>query len=203
MQLLGLAAEFVAVTCIGALSPGPLTLAVAGKGAEEGWCAGAKAAMGHVAVEFPLVILAGVGASALLAEGRATTLISVVGGAALLVFALLFVKNAADQLRGRRSVVRVGNITLGAAFSLLNPHFIAWWATAGLKVVADVVSYGGLALLALLYPLHAGIDAGWLALVAHASHRGAALNERVGPALSIIAALLMACYGVMFILEAL
>jgi len=204
VSLLELAAEFITVTCVGALSPGPLTLAVASRGAEEGWEAGAKAAVGHVAVELPLVILTGLGASALLADKRATTLLSLAGGAALLIFALLLLKSALNWAGGGRGIaVRVSSIALGAALSLLNPNFIAWWATAGLKVVVDVVSGGGLALLALLYPLHAGIDLWWLTLVAHASRKGVTLNEKVGPALTFIAALLMACYGVAFILGAL
>jgi len=199
-----LIAEIVAVTSSGALSPGPLTFAAVAGGARKGWRFGVLAATGHMAFELPLYMLLGLGAASIFSSPVLRAWASLIGGAALFAYAALLV---ASVLRGSQKSGGVGAATggflVGFLFTALNPFFIVWWATAGLKLVIDIWSAGGLAALAAAYPFHVWMDYAWLGGLALLAYKGRSLSERLLDAVQLVLAALLVYYGWVFIAEGL
>jgi threonine/homoserine/homoserine lactone efflux protein len=132
------AAEVVLVSASGVLSPGPLFLTNIIYGSKQGITAGIKIAYGHTMVELPLVIILALGLftfSYVFLNSENLKIISIVGGIAMIVFALTqiinFTKGKVDNERQYAGVSdKKGPILLGVIFSALNPFFIIWWLTA-------------------------------------------------------------------------
>jgi len=204
VDALSLVLEVTVLTAAGVLSPGPLTFATVAEGAKGGWRAGLRVALGHMAVELPLLVLLALGLAPLLESPSVGKLLSTVGGVALVLYALLTLK-AAISLRSQElpesSAEGRGALAAGVAFTLFNPHFLLWWATAGAKLVSDAVTaLGGVVLgLAALYAAHVWMDFAWLSVIAYMGSRGAKASPRV---LAVVLALLsvaMGYYGVSFL----
>lgn len=200
----GLLAEIVLITCSGALSPGPLSFAVVAGGMRRGWRFGVLAAAGHAAFEFPLFLGLALGAAGALSSPAAVRGISLLGGAALILFAFGMFREGWGLLRGGAGSAvfswRRGGFATGLAFTALNPYFAAWWASAGLKVILDVWACGGLAAVLLAYPLHVWVDFAWLGLLAFIASRGGALSSRVQAGLVFAFGAALLYYGVRFLL---
>lgn len=201
--MLELVAEVVLVTASGALSPGPLTLSAVALGMRRGWRAGFLEAAGHAAFEFPLVIALALGAAELSKSGTALGVVGLAGSAALLVFSALLAREALRSgANWQRALEPSGApILVGLTLTVLNPHFLVWWATVGLKLVVDVMLAGGLCLVALMYPAHVWLDFAWLSLVAHLSSKGRALGPRAQRALALSLSAVMALYAALFALD--
>ena len=91
MNPLEFAGEVILVSASGVLSPGPLFLTNIIYGSKQGVTAGIKIAFGHTIVEFPLVIALALGLftfSHVFANNENLKIISIVGGIAIVVFAL-------------------------------------------------------------------------------------------------------------------
>jgi threonine/homoserine/homoserine lactone efflux protein len=110
MDLLSFIAEVEAITVSGALSPGPLTVSAAGLGIKSGKRAGLLVSLGHMAFEFPLVLLISAGLS--IAQSF-KQLLSIIGGAFLLYFALtqIFGESQNRCLREKWECFRRGHLT--------------------------------------------------------------------------------------------
>jgi len=198
--------EVLLVTSSGALSPGPLTIAILREGARKGWKEGFDAALGHVIVEFPLTILLALGASMILSSDVCVIATGILGGSSLLILAALSLLDVLRSVRGVELECREWNmsgVTLGILLSALNPQFLAWWATVGLKIVVDIVAYGGLALLFALYLLHAWVDFTWLTLLAYMSYRGLRFSGRLRTLISALFTVILAYYGISFLANSL
>ena len=72
--------KVMVITSSGALSPGPLTVSIIRRGIDEGGRAGFLASLGHMAAEFPLVMLIGVGIVVFLMNDLAIFIVGIVGG---------------------------------------------------------------------------------------------------------------------------
>jgi threonine/homoserine/homoserine lactone efflux protein len=57
-------------------------------------------------------------------------------------------------------------VILGTIFSALNPFFLAWWLTVGLKLISDSISsFGVLSGTVSLFSFHIWMDYAWLTLI--------------------------------------
>jgi len=97
----------------------------------------------------------------------------------ILYFAYLLLRNAYRGVSIDTANTRVSTnpLVVGFVFTALNPHFLLWWLSIGMALVAQIQSLG-LASLAVIYPAHVWLDLAWLTLVAELSRRG---SQVIGP----------------------
>lgn len=200
------AAAVVAVSASGALAPGPLLAAGVAMGARGGLRAGLALAAGHAAVELPLVLALGAGVVPLAGSDGAGRIVSAVGAAGLFAFAAFHARQAIMRrgARGGTPAPPARNaLAMGAALSAANPFFWAWWASVGLKLVADSSSLLGPWGPPALFALHIPMDVAWLGAVAALAGRGSAiLGARGRLAMDIALVAMMAAIGAAFAAEA-
>jgi len=202
--MINLLIEVVLVTASGALSPGPLTFSTAMLGVRKGWKAGLFTALGHTIFEFPLVLVMTVGVVEITKSVWALDVIGVIGGVALLAFSVLTLVDLFNTIKGKETKtlkVFPNPLVTGLAFTALNPYFIIWWATVGLKLITDIVVVGGTLLVALLYPFHVWMDYAWLSLVAFLSSKGKSLGQRGQVIIMITLIVILVYYGVSFLVN--
>lgn len=62
---------------------------------------------------------------------------------------------------------------IGLLFTGLNPYFILWWFTIGLKLVSDAWALGlSWAGIAIMYMAHVWMDYAWLTATAYLAKKG-------------------------------
>ncbi|MEM4576225.1 MAG: LysE family transporter [Candidatus Nezhaarchaeales archaeon] len=171
-------AQVVIISASGALAPGPLTTLTATIGAKRGWKAGLLVALGHTAVELPLVILIALGVLAIFEDNFTSSLLALIGGSFLLFFGVLTLK---DSLRWHSSSVSINSkakksyenpILIGITLSALNPFFIIWWLGVGSPLVYEALRLWSFQGLALMYVSHVWLDFAWLPSVAYLASLG-------------------------------
>ena len=194
----------ILLTPSGALSPGPLTAAGVAAGLGLGPLGGALVALGHLAVELPYyLLLVRLMARVESALGRARSLLDIVAGGFMLVFALLLASTALSLLSGSPGVGAgriiaspVTAFVAGAVLTGANAYFLAWWVTVG-KPIVDSASSLGLPGALAVYAVHYSYDIGWLSLVAALG--GLAAGPRILAAVLAGLALVLGLYGARFL----
>lgn len=196
--------QAVVISLSGVMAPGPLTAAVLAAGTRSRH-AGARMALGHGVVEFPLMFLIMLGMGALFASQHVRIAIGLTGGAFLVFMGL-------QMLRGLRRTARTnvgkdisggqGPIWTGIILSAGNPYFLLWWATVGLALASQASRLGMLAF-GLFAILHWLCDLVWLEALSLATFKGSKLlgdrNQRIVLA---VCALALLVFGVTFIHDA-
>ena len=191
----------VGISLSGVLGPGPMTAATLAAGTRRAH-AGTLIALGHLVIEFPLLLLIMAGTGKLLEMPAAKTGIGLVGGAVLLLMGaqLLIGLCKADEafdLSGRRHPFWTGVI-----LTVANPLFLVWWATVGLKLAIEVRAWGLLAF-ALFAVLHWLCDLAWLEALSLTSFKGSKLlGQRSQKVVLAICAAMLLYFGGKFIYEA-
>ena len=90
---------------------------------------------------------------------------------------------------------------LGVVLSALNPFFILWWLTVGLKLISDSASFGLAAGVVLLFALHVWMDYAWLAATAYLASRGSSvIKSRYYKILMLALSCALLYYGVQFLI---
>ncbi|WP_069807440.1 LysE family transporter [Vulcanisaeta thermophila] len=160
-------AKVIIISASGALAPGPLTASAASLGAMGGWRAGFREAIGHMVVEFPLVLTIAYGLSTVFNNPVVKVFMGLVGGSFLLFFAYLTLRDAVRAgFMGNPSIRYASAMTTGAALSLFNPYFIAWWIGVGTPLIMQAFLTAGLVGILILYASHVWLDYAWLTFVA-------------------------------------
>jgi len=208
MLTLSAAIEVISLTASGALSPGPLTFAALLGGRQGGWKYGFLAALGHMLFELPLYLLLSLGAYQLLQAKEVKKVVSGVGGLVILYFVYLGLrdlsKGNSDSKVSEVKFSDAGPIAVGFTFTALNPYFLAWWATIGVKMISDVMdsSFGLMSAIS-YYPVHVWMDFAWLSFVAFAAQKGLSAVRTLSRAIQLLLLLLMVLYAFVFLSEAL
>jgi len=169
-------------------------VSAAGLGIRSGKRAGLLVSLGHMAFEFPLVLLISAGLS--IAQSFKQPL-SIIGGAFLLYFALT---RSLGRVRIDASERNGNAFVAGILLTALNPYFIIWWLTVGAKLVMDSMQFP-LGVM-LMYALHVWMDFAWLTFIAYAFYRGSRLNESLLKAMMGILSLILIFFGLEFIYNA-
>jgi len=208
MSVLDFGVEVIAISASGVLAPGPLFFANMLYGTRQGARAGLKMAYGHTVVELPLIILlaAGLFTSAIAAQYAGT--IGIIGGIGILGFAGLQIadvmkkKDLSATLSATPSIAGGKSpFIAGIALSALNPFFLIWWFTVGLKLISDSATFGLAAGIVILFGLHIWMDYAWLAGTAYLASKGSSvLKSKYYPLMLLGLAAILLYYGVYFTL---
>ena len=201
MDILQFAGEVIVLSTSGVLSPGPLFLANLVYGSNQGYYAGIKIANGHMTVELLLIILLSsslFGFSFFTAGPAALRIVGMIGGIAIIVFAMAQILNiikkagyTADVMNknnihdiGYKSTyfflldkigrkLNLGPLMIGMIFTAMNPFFVIWWLTVGIKLISDTIYLFGIVEgVFLLFLFHIWMDYAWLALTAYLISKG-------------------------------
>ncbi|MDH5362371.1 MAG: LysE family translocator [Aigarchaeota archaeon] len=209
MGVLEFLSTVILITASGALAPGPLFFATLVRGMKSGAKVGLLFSIGHTAVEFPLVLLLALGLLQLVGQGQSsvTALIAAAGGAVLMVFGLLQVRDAVTakniQLRNQKSLRRGSLVLLGVTLTALNPFFIIWWLTVGSQLVVEAVVLASFSGVLLMYISHVWMDYVWLSFVAYLAHRGQNILSSRGYRFAVAAfGVVLLYFGFVFLVSA-
>jgi len=225
MNVIDFAAQVIFISVSGVLSPGPLFFANLIYGSKEGFYSGVKIASGHAIVELLLVILlaAGIfGFSSFKLTSEIIRIIGLVGGTAIIIFSISQITNiikrrryidvANDKNKRRYSYSsKISNkgrrlerpFIIGLTFSALNPFFIIWWLTVGLKLISDsVYLFGIVEGILILFSFHIWMDYTWLSVTAYLMSKGRLiLKERLYQYFLLSISFVLASYGLYLVVE--
>ena len=164
---LGFIVKVIVISTSGALAPGPLTVSAASIGARRGWRGGFNEAIGHMAVELPLVLAIVYGLHYVFQIPAVNIGFGIVGGVFLIFFSYLTLRDALRSVLDSNGNYLYGSaVVTGAFLTLFNPYFIAWWIGVGSPLVMYAFQSMYLEGLAIMYTSHVWLDYAWLTLVA-------------------------------------
>lgn len=190
------------ISISGVMAPGPMTAATLSLGTQRRH-AGAAMAVGHGIVEFPLMFVMVVGFGWLFKLQSFRIGVGLVGGLALIGLALMMLLSQSKASVPTTSPQHGKAVWRGIVLSAGNPYFLLWWATIGLALLSDAAAFGVLAIV-LCAIVHWLCDLFWLEVLSNVSFAGAKI---MGPKsqkwITVICALVMAVFGVMFTHDAL
>ena len=201
-EVVGFAIMVVAISASGVMSPGPLFSANIIYGIRQGKIAGLKIALGHTIIEFPLIILLGTGifTSNIFPEYR--ILISIIGALGIFAFAGLQIKSLFQKNIQKNTESSRGPILTGIFLSALNPFFLVWWLTIGLKLISESIELWGFIGVIVLFLFHIWMDYLWLYMIAFfASKTRNFLSNRNYKILIISLTIILIYFGIEFLRE--
>jgi threonine/homoserine/homoserine lactone efflux protein len=154
----------------GALAPGPTLVATVNASISGSWTTGLKVSLGHVIVEFFLVIVILLGLATVALSY--TSAIAGIGGIALVAFGALTIAGSRKATMRTSAPHMVANpFIAGLVTSVANPYFWIWWLSIGSAMVIAGLQ-GGLVLVGALMAGHWSADILWLTLVSTGVSKG-------------------------------
>jgi threonine/homoserine/homoserine lactone efflux protein len=206
MNLVDFGIEVIALSASGVLAPGPLFFANLAYGIRQDKWSGVKFAYGHTTVELPLIIMIAAGLFTFDTTRKYVSIVGLIGGIAIIAFACLQIVNILKQNQQHNRPNIAGSkspFIVGVALTALNPFFILWWFTVGLKLIADSTAFGVTTGLVILFALHIWMDYAWLASTAYLASKGAfLLKSKYYSTLLLGLTVVLIYYGVTFVLQA-
>ncbi len=161
----------------GALVPGPMLFATIETSLNKGWTSGPKVVFGHALIELLIFVLIVSGFSTLASQG-VILWISVIGGAVMVVFGIMTLREGQTAtLSGGASVFK-SPFAAGVITSISHPYFWLWWLTIGAGMILMGLEVSLLAASVFLIG-HLMADLGWYTAVSTAMSRGKTLMSEV------------------------
>ena len=192
----------IVISASGVMSPGPLFAANVMYGLREGKISGIKMALGHTVVEFPLILLLGIGFFSIENIPEIRIVITISGAAGLFVFAFLQIRAVTKQKFSLETKPGQGPFLAGVFLSAFNPFFIIWWLTIGLILISESIQIFGIICILVLFLFHIWMDYVWLFTIATFSSRVKNyLSKRNFKVLIIGLSIILIYYGVDFLLR--
>jgi threonine/homoserine/homoserine lactone efflux protein len=137
-------------------------------------------------------------------------LISLSGGIVILVFSAVQIVAFLKKKNGEKNIYfntdnKKDPFIIGCILSALNPFFILWWLTAGLKLISDSLELYGFAMgIIVVFSFHIWMDYSWLAVTAHLISRGTLIfRSKYYPILLLALNAALIYYGIYFIVTGL
>jgi threonine/homoserine/homoserine lactone efflux protein len=226
MDIVEFSMQVILLSASGVLSPGPLFFANLFYGSKEGVRSGIKIALGHTFVELPLILIISlglIGFSFIILEDEGLRIIGVIGGVAIIIFSSSHINGIIRKrtiaatmpmansdkdgtlslLKKLASKPKGGPLFAGIAFTALNPFFITWWLTVGLKLISDsVYVFGFKEGVLILYSSHIWMDYAWLSFTAYLVFKGRTiLKGRLYNLFLLSISFILIFYGLWLVLE--
>jgi threonine/homoserine/homoserine lactone efflux protein len=184
----------------GVMMPGPMFTVTLAKSLKSPW-AGVMVSLGHAVIEVPLILLVYFGLREFFQNQIFQLVLSVLGGGMIIWMSI-------DLFRSRRKIVREGKdtsynaFTAGILMSGLNPFFLFWWATLGIKILLDFTNTIGAWALPLFILVHWLCDLVWLTLVSFSIFKTHKFwGEKVQEGVFIVLSLALLYFGGQFIVK--
>ncbi|MBA4448073.1 MAG: LysE family transporter [Nitrosopumilaceae archaeon] len=201
-NILEFALIVIIISASGVMSPGPLFAANITHGLKNGTKAGIKIAIGHSLVEFPLVILLGIGILSMEVFPEFRTIISILGAITLFVFAFLQIKTVLNKNKKISTKLKQGPIITGILLSGLNPFFIIWWLTIGLKLISDAMAIWAFAGILIVFVLHIWMDFVWLGATAFLISKSKKIISNTNYKIIVLAlSAILIYFGITFLID--
>ena len=200
--LLSFAIMVIAISASGVMLPGPLFAANVVYGLKEGKIAGIKMAVGHTVVEFPLIILLGIGVLSLDIFPEYRIWITLIGAIGLFCFAALQIKSIFEKNFQKKLKPSRNSFMAGIFFTGLNPFFLIWWFTIGFKLITDSIQIWGIFGIIILFGFHIWMDYVWLFGIAGlASKAKDVLSNKNYKILIIGLSVVLIYFGIYFLMQ--
>jgi threonine/homoserine/homoserine lactone efflux protein len=192
----------------GALAPGPLFFATITYGIKGGAKSGFMVALGHTVFEFPLIIAMALGILSVINVAQAKPFIGIICSAAIIVFGALQLRSAlnhgATLTENTNLKIPTNAFLVGLLFTGLNPFFIIWWLTIGMKLVLDSLLLASLVGVGIMYVSHVWIDYAWLMFISHIANKASNfIKERWMKVLMVSLSLILIIFGVFMLVNVL
>ena len=201
-QIFEFAIIVIVISASGVMAPGPLFAANISYGLRGEARSGIKMAAGHAAVEFPLIMLLGIGAFSLETFPGFRTAISAAGAVTLFVFALLQIRATLQKKENIISKPKHGPIITGVILSALNPFFIIWWLTIGFKLISDAMLIWAFSGMLVVFFLHVWMDFVWLGGISFITSKSSKIFSNKSYKIIMIGLSLMLIYfGITFLTD--
>jgi threonine/homoserine/homoserine lactone efflux protein len=193
--------SIIVVSFSGVMLPGPMFAAALAKGYYSPWI-GARMAVGHAAVEIPIVLLIYYGFSRFFENEIVRLSLSLAGG-------LMILWLGVSLFRMRRSIVQKDKglpynaFIAGIILSVLNPFFILWWVTVGSALLMKFLDYSPQGL-PLFIAVHWLCDLVWLSAIAIVAFKTRSLwSAHIQEGVFIACSLVLVGFGSWFIISGL
>ncbi|MBS7620667.1 LysE family transporter, partial [Candidatus Bathyarchaeota archaeon] len=189
------------ISLSGVMMPGPVFAVTVAKGYRSK-TAGVLIALGHGAVEFPLILLLYFGLSGFFSSTFVQKVIGFVGGVVLVYMGFQTFKTRREvsveaSHSGHASFI-AGLIATGA-----NPYFFVWWATVGAALIWNASLFGVVGLLAFA-TVHWLCDLAWDTLVSLTVFKSRRFwNERIFTLVFLFCFATLVVFGLWFIISTL
>lgn len=128
------------ISLSGVMFPGPLTAATITKGYQD-QNAGVMIALGHAAVEFPIMALVYFGFAHYLVSPQIEKIIGLAGGL-MLIFMGYMMFRVIGKAVGDAIDLPYNSLITGIIMTGGNPYFYLWWATIGIALIVGAVEFG-------------------------------------------------------------
>lgn len=162
-------AAVIIVSASGVMAPGPLFASTIASGAKQR-LAGLQIAIGHTIIELPLVLGIGLGVLSLEAFPQFRTIIAVLGAASIFGFATLQIRSTMFGTTIKNT--RYGPYLTGILLTGLNPFFLVWWFSIGIKLISDAMELWSVWGILIMFAIHIWMDFAWLGFVSMMSSKG-------------------------------
>ncbi|MHC5074695.1 MAG: LysE family transporter [Planctomycetota bacterium] len=185
----------------GAMQPGPVTATAITLGTKNRY-AGLLLSLGHVIIEFPVMVLIMVGLDKILKLTVTRVIIGLAGGAVLVIMAVQMFMSLKKIESSEYKPLHNKPVTAGIVLSVSNPYFLIWWATVGLALATQAVQFGiwAFGMFALTHWL---VDCIWLLLLSWTSFKGSQLLKvKFQKVVLTVCAFALVIFGMIFIYDA-
>ena len=160
----------------GAMIPGPLTLFTVSETLKSNKLSGLKAILGHIIIEFVIILAILLGFQTLLTSREFLLVMSIIGGLALVVMGVLLFWNAAkmklSSIKNYPTSAK-GLVLGGVFFSAVSPGFLVWWTSIGISTLARAFLFGTVGVIILMLG-HWLADVLWYGFLSYATDKGKA-----------------------------
>ena len=184
----------------GVMAPGPMFAVTLAKSLKSPWT-GFQVALGHAAIEVPLILLVYFGLARVLGNAVVQMVLGVLGGGMIMWMGF-------GLFRARRIMSREGTDTTYGAFkagilmSGLNPFFLVWWITVGSLLLMNFLNAAGTWGLPIFIIAHWLCDLVWLSLVSVVIFRTRSFwGQKMQEGVFIILSLALLYFGGSFIVK--
>lgn len=172
-EFFGFFVAVIVISASGVMAPGPLFAGTIASGLKEGRFAGLKVAAGHTIVELPLVVLIGIGVLSLDMAPQFRLVAGIVGALGIFAFAGLQLRSLLKKQVRFEKKSKYGSFLTGVLLTGLNPFFLVWWFTIGIKLISDAFVFWPFYGIMIMFGMHIWMDYIWLFAITFLSSKGA------------------------------
>ena len=192
----------VVISLSGAMQPGIVTAMTIAKSYKSPW-AGPYVALGHAAIEVPLILLIYFGFAQFFQNTVVQMVLSTAGGG-MIVWLGISMFRARTEITQQGKDLPYNAFTAGIFTSVLNPFFWLWWATIGSMLVMKLHDFGITGMLSFVFA-HWLCDLVWLSIISffiyHTQSLWGRWARKVQEGIFVICSLLLVGFGGWFLIS--